>query len=105
MFDGKILYDAAAFKHAAETLRAKSGDVLIAEFPQGSFGGTSAAKAEIGQFPAEFATLAHHVATLASALSATADRAPDKITDDMRMKSGAERPTMSAYGSNRRAAA
>ncbi len=88
MFEGRTDYDATAFKLAAETLRTKSGDALIAEFPRGSIGGSSTAKAEIDQFPDEFAALAHHVQTLASALSAAADTAPDGITDSMRMKPG-----------------
>lgn len=88
MFDGKRTYDAAAFKSAAETIRRLAGNALVAEFPQGSFGGTSAAKPEIDQSREEFAALARHLEGLASGLSKAADDAPDGITDAMRMAPG-----------------
>ncbi|NGO55442.1 cytochrome c [Allomesorhizobium camelthorni] len=88
IFDGKLAYDAAAFKEAAETIRRRSGSAMVTEFPRGSFGDPSAAKAEIDQSRAEFAALALHLETLATALSATIDDAPDGITESMRMKPG-----------------
>ena len=33
MFAGRLAYDARSFKAAAETIRRRSGDTLIAEFP------------------------------------------------------------------------
>lgn len=88
MFEGKLSYDAAAFKDAAETIRRHSGEVLVKEFPPGSFGGLSDATAEIDKSRAEFAALARHLETFASALSAAADDAPDGITKSMRMGQG-----------------
>ena len=85
IFDGKLTYDGAAFKEAAEIIRRRSGSAMADEFPAGSFGAPSAAKAEIGQSREEFEALAHHLESLAAALSAAADRAPDGVTQDMRM--------------------
>lgn len=88
MFDGKLAYDAAAFKAAAETLRARTGPALIAEFPSATLGTPSGAKPDIDLARPEFEALAHNIGTLASALAADAERAPRSITDDMRMGSG-----------------
>ncbi|QPC88986.1 cytochrome c (plasmid) [Mesorhizobium sp. NBSH29] len=88
MFQGKLSYDAAAFKDAAETIRRHSGEVLVKEFLPGSFGGLSDATAEIDRSRAEFAALAGHLETFASALSSAADAAPDGITKSMRMGQG-----------------
>jgi cytochrome c556 len=88
MFSGRLAYDARAFKAAAETIRGRSGDTLIAEFPANSLGGPSAAKAEIEQSREEFGALARHLEMLATALSADADNAPAGITDEMRMGPG-----------------
>ena len=88
MFDGRLAYDAAAFKAAAETIRARAGPALIAEFPGGSLGAPSGARPEIDQARPEFEALARHIGELASALAKKAGRAPAAITDDMRMGSG-----------------
>ncbi|RJT27251.1 cytochrome c [Mesorhizobium waimense] len=88
IFDGKLPYDAAAFKAAAETIRQRSGGAMVDEFPAGSLGAPSAAKVEVDQFREEFAALAHHLESLAAALSSAADNAPNGITESMRMKSG-----------------
>ncbi|MER9057128.1 cytochrome c [Mesorhizobium sp. M0213] len=88
MFDGKQAYDAAAFKAAAETIRARTGRALIAEFPSATLGAPSGAKPDIDPARAEFEELARHIGTLASALGSDAERAPPRITDDMRMGSG-----------------
>jgi cytochrome c556 len=88
IFAGKLAYDAAAFKEAAETIRRRSGSAMVDEFPAGSFSDTSAAKAEIGQSREEFAALARHLESLAAALSSAAARAPDGITESMRMAPG-----------------
>ncbi|WP_292101893.1 cytochrome c [Mesorhizobium sp.] len=58
MFDGKRAYDAADFRTAADTLRTRTGPVLIAEFPSGTLGAPSGAKAEIDQARPEFEALA-----------------------------------------------
>ncbi|EHK55630.1 cytochrome c [Allomesorhizobium alhagi] len=88
IFDGKLAYDAAVFKAAAETIRRRSGIAMVDEFPEGSFGAPSAAKAEIELSREEFAALAGHLETLAAALSSAADDAPDGITESMRMAPG-----------------
>ncbi|CAN7586978.1 cytochrome c [Mesorhizobium amorphae] len=88
IFDGKMAYDAVAFKEAAETIRRRSGSAMVDAFPAGSFGAPSAAKAEIEQSREEFAALALHLESLATALSDAADEAPNGITEAMRMKPG-----------------
>jgi cytochrome c556 len=88
MFDGRQAYDAAAFKAAADTLRAHTGPALIAQFPSASLGPPSQARLEIDQARAEFEALANHIGTLAGALAAKAERAPAAITNDMRMGAG-----------------
>ncbi|MGE0283582.1 MAG: cytochrome c [Rhizobiaceae bacterium] len=88
MFEGKLSYDAAAFKDAAETIRRQSGEALLKEFPAGSFGGASDATAEIDKSRAEFDALAGHLQKFASALSAAAVDAPDGIPKSMRMGQG-----------------
>ncbi|WP_292094285.1 cytochrome c, partial [Mesorhizobium sp.] len=80
MFDGKLDYDAAAFKAAAGTLRARTGPALIAEFPRATLGAPSGARLEIDQARSEFEALARHIGTLASTLAAKAERAPASIT-------------------------
>lgn len=85
MFGGKIAYDAAAFRQAADTIQRRTGD-LAAEFPADSLGAPSAAKPEIDQSREEFDSLAHHIGRLAGALAAEADKAPaGGISSDMRM--------------------
>ena len=88
MFDGKLSYDAAAFKSAAETIRRQSGETLLKEFPAGSFGGASGATAEIDKSRAEFDALASHLEKFAFALSAAADDASEGIPESMRMGQG-----------------
>jgi cytochrome c556 len=95
MFEGKLPYDAPAFKRSAETIRAHSGAALMAEFPAASLGPPSAAKHEIDQSRDEFDALARKVASFASVISASADKAPDGITPQMRMGAG-----MSTIGSS-----
>ncbi|WP_292720326.1 cytochrome c, partial [Mesorhizobium sp.] len=68
MFDGKLAYDAAAFKAAAETIRARTGPTLITEFPSATLGAPSGAKLEIDQARSEFEALARHIGTLATTL-------------------------------------
>lgn len=85
MFAGKVAYDVEAFRQAAGTIRRRAG-ALVTEFPAQSLGPPSAAKPEIDRSREEFAALANHMATLANALSAQADRAPAKaIAQSMRM--------------------
>lgn len=85
MFGGKRTYDAAGFKAAADVLSARTGPALIAEFPAGTLGAPSGAKAEIDQARPEFEALASHIGRLADALAAKAETAPAQITADMRM--------------------
>jgi cytochrome c556 len=88
IFDGKVAYDAAAFKAAAETIRRRSGRAMVDAFPADSLDERSAAKAEIEQSREEFAALARHLESFAAALSEAADDAPRGITKAMRMKPG-----------------
>ncbi|MER8583101.1 cytochrome c [Mesorhizobium sp. M1423] len=88
IFDGKLAYDAATFKAAAETIRHRSGKAMVESFPGGSFGASSAAKVEIEQSREEFTALARHLQDLAAELSLAADNAPDGITESMRMAPG-----------------
>lgn len=88
MFGGKVTYDAAAFKAAAETIRVRTGPALIAEFPSATLGAPSGAKPDIDLARPEFNALASHIGTLANVLAADAERAPPSITDEMRMGSG-----------------
>ncbi|RWL09475.1 cytochrome c [Mesorhizobium sp.] len=88
IFAGKVAYDAAAFKAATETIRRRSGSAMVDAFPADSLGEPSDAKADIGQSREEFAALARHLESLAAALSDAADKAPDGITQAMRMKPG-----------------
>lgn len=88
MFEGRQAYDAATFKAATQTLQARTGAALIAEFPSASLGPPSQALPEIDQARTEFEALANHIGTLAGALAAKAESAPAVITDDMRMGSG-----------------
>ncbi|WP_256886302.1 cytochrome c [Ochrobactrum sp. BTU2] len=62
MFEGKIPYSASDFKQAAETIKTRSGDALIKEFPAMSLGPPSAAKTEIELSHDEFDALARKVA-------------------------------------------
>ena len=88
IFGGKLAYDAAAFKQAAETIRRRSGSAMVVAFPADSLGEPSAAKADIGQSREEFAALSRHLESLAAALSEAADDAPGGISEAMRMKPG-----------------
>lgn len=88
MFDGRQAYDAVAFEAAAQTLRARTGPALIAEFPVTSLGPPSQAMPEIDQARAEFDALANHIGTLAGVLAAKAERLPASIAEDMRMGAG-----------------
>ncbi|OHV86241.1 cytochrome c [Mesorhizobium sp. ORS 3428] len=90
MFDGKRAYQPEAFKAAANTLSARTGPALIAQFPEGTLGPPSGAKPEIDQARADFEALAGHIGRLADALAAKAERAPAEITTDMLM--GADLP-------------
>ncbi|MER8750464.1 cytochrome c [Mesorhizobium sp. M1050] len=64
MFDGKLAYNATTFKQAAETLRARTGPALIAEFPSVTLHAPSDAKLEIDQVRPEFEALARHIGRL-----------------------------------------
>jgi cytochrome c556 len=88
IFDGKLAYDLVTFKAAAETIRRGSGKAMVESFPAGSLGAPSAAKMEIDRSREEFAALAGHLETLAMTLSSAVDKAPDGITESMRMAPG-----------------
>jgi cytochrome c556 len=86
MFRGSRPYDAAGFKAAAELIRGNGGAELLAKFPTGSIGQGSQARPEIFSDWAEFAERADQLQLLAAALVTAADRAPNGISEDMRMK-------------------
>ncbi|MDX8460684.1 cytochrome c [Mesorhizobium humile] len=85
MFGGKRGYEPVAFKAAADTLSARTGAALVAEFPQGTLGAPSGARLEMEEARPEFEALARHIGRLADALAAKAANAPAGITADMRM--------------------
>ncbi|WP_246684705.1 cytochrome c [Mesorhizobium sp. B2-7-1] len=85
MFGGKRVYEPVAFKAAADTLSARTGAALIAEFPRGTLGAPSGARLEIDEARPEFEALARHIGRLADALADKAGNAPPEITADMRM--------------------
>jgi cytochrome c556 len=88
MFTGKVTYDVQAFRQAAAAMRHRTR-ALVTEFPAGSLGSPSAAKPQIDQSREEFDALANHIATLANALKAQADKAPaDAIPETMKMGPG-----------------
>lgn len=72
MFEGKLAYNAKIFKAAAETIRHRSGNAMVAGFPATSLGAPSAARREINLSREEFTELARHLENLATALSAPA---------------------------------
>jgi cytochrome c556 len=86
MFRGSRPYDAREFKAAAEQIRSNSGAALTERFPPGSVGEGSQAMPDIFTHWSEFTGMSEQLELLAAALSAAADRAPNGITDDMRMK-------------------
>src|SRR5690242_8648865 len=69
MFGGKRGYEPVALKAAADTLSARTGAALVAEFPQGTLGAPSGAKLEMEEARPEFEALARHIGRLADALA------------------------------------
>lgn len=88
MFKGTLPYDAKAFKAAAETIRAYSGQRLTALFGAPVVAEGTKASAGIEADRPTFDKLAAELGAYASALSVAADRNPDVLGPDMRMKGG-----------------
>ena len=89
MFGGKRPYDAGAFKAAAELIHARSGPMLLADFPPGSIGDRSEANEHIWAQWDEFQVLAGRLSVLGGALAADAEQSPNAIGSNMRMQPGA----------------
>ena len=88
MFQGKLAYDGRAFKAAAELISARAGEALLNDFPSGSVGDRSEANEKIWAQWDEFRILADRLSVLGKALAADADKSPDAIGSDMRMRPG-----------------
>ncbi|WP_234614173.1 c-type cytochrome [Agrobacterium vitis] len=88
MFKDTSPYDAKAFKAAAETIRAHSGDSLSALFDGSANTAGSKASASIETDRQQFDKLADDLGIYASALSIAANRNPDTLGPGTRMKGG-----------------
>ena len=88
MFKGTTSYDSVAFKAAAESIYKRSGSALIAHFEGNPAIAGSAASSTIMTERVRFAALANDLRIYANSLSTAAERHPDELTPDMRMKSG-----------------
>lgn len=88
MFKGSSPYNSKAFKAAAETIRTYSGEWLAALFEAPVVSGGSKASDSIEADRPTFDRLAAELGAYASVLSVAADRNPDALGPDMRMKGG-----------------
>jgi cytochrome c556 len=85
MFARDLPYDRRQFIAAAETIRSRSGQVLVAQFPEATLGPPSEAMPSIATDPGEFVLLAGRLREYSSALAGKAD---DRLTQAMRMGGG-----------------
>lgn len=88
MFKGNSPYNSKAFKAAAETIRTYSGERLAALFGAPVVSGGSKASDSIEADRPTFDRLAAELGAYASVLSVAADRNPEVLTPEMRMKGG-----------------
>ncbi|WP_425536828.1 cytochrome c [Ensifer adhaerens] len=88
MFKDTSPYDAKAFKVAAETIRAHSGERLSKLFSSPVVAEGSKATANIDTERPAFDTLAAELGAYAAALSAAAERNPEVLAPEMRMRGG-----------------
>lgn len=88
MFKGSSVYDANAFKAAAETIRSHAGEKLSSLFDRSIAAPGSKASVNIEAERQSFDKLAADLGVYASALAAAAERYPDVISPQMRMQSG-----------------
>ncbi|WP_018237633.1 cytochrome c [Ensifer sp. BR816] len=88
MFKGTSAYDGKAFKGAAETIRSHSGTNLSSLFEGPVTAAGSKASANIEAERQKFEKLAAELGVYASTLSAAADRSPDVLGPEMRMRPG-----------------
>ncbi len=88
MFEGRRPYDATDFMQAASAIASRSGVQLTEAFPDETVGPPYAAKLDIATSRQEFNALASHFDRIAGAFSDAADRAPEELTQAMRMAPG-----------------
>ncbi|AKI03504.1 cytochrome c556 (plasmid) [Hoeflea sp. IMCC20628] len=88
MFKGNTSYDSELFKAAAETIYKRSGSALMAHFEGNPVIIGSQASSTIMSERKEFNSLANDLGVYANSLSSAAERHPDALTQDMRMKAG-----------------
>ncbi|QFI68533.1 cytochrome c [Sinorhizobium alkalisoli] len=88
MFKGTSPYDAKAFKAAAESIRAHSGERLSSLFDGSVTAAGSKASSIIETERPKFHDLAAELGVYASALSIAANRNPDVLGPEMRMQGG-----------------
>lgn len=88
IFKGSISYDSGVFKAAAESIYERSGSALVAHYEGNPVIAGSAASSTIMTESAKFAALANDLRIYANSLSTAAERHPDELTPDMRMKAG-----------------
>lgn len=87
MFEGILPYSGTALKQAAEIVQVHSGAAMKSRFPDGALGAPSAANSEIATDREEFDRIADRLEELGASLSLSADKAPDAISEEMRMGS------------------
>ncbi|MEP3438872.1 MAG: cytochrome c [Hoeflea sp.] len=88
MFKGTTSYDSELFKAAAESIYKRSGSALVAHFEGNPVIFGSKASSTIMSQREKFDSLANDLGVYASSLSSAAQRHPDALTQDMRMKAG-----------------
>ena len=88
MFKGTLPYDAKAFKAATETIRTYSGERLTDLFEAPVVAEGSKASGNIQVERPIFDKLSTELGAYAAALSIAADRNPDALAPEMRMKGG-----------------
>ena len=88
MFKTPETYSARMFKIAAEAIVDRADQHLVDDFGTRPTAGGSKANNEIAVNHARFAELAKDLKTYAEVLSAAADKHPDVMPDEMRMKRG-----------------
>ncbi|TIX93119.1 cytochrome c [Rhizobium sp. P44RR-XXIV] len=88
MFKEPTTYSSLEFKQAADTIRDKSGEVLIGHFSEITADPRSRATPDIVEERDRFDRLANDLTAYASALSTAAVENPQAMSDSMRMKPG-----------------
>lgn len=86
LFEGRRPYSQAEFKEAAENIRTHAGRRLVEDFGGGQQSDSKADADMISSSAEEFGRLADDLEAYAAALSAAADRNPDRLGPDTRMR-------------------